>query len=84
MAGVAYVVVAARRARAADHDPLDTFFMIQIGMVPVWLAFYLLAGSNWTEFRVQLPTLLPLMYALALRPGSFGSITRPAAHPSPG
>ena len=72
LAALAYVVVAARRARARARgetpDPLDTFFLIQVLWVPVWLVFYLFAGSNWTEFRVQLPTLLPLVYALAYRP----------------
>ena len=72
LAALTYVVVAARRARARARglspDPLDTFFLIQVVWVPVWLLFYLFAGSNWTEFRVQLPTLLPLVYALAYRP----------------
>ena len=72
LAALAYVVIAARRARARARgnapDPLDTFFLIQVLWVPVWLVFYLFAGSNWTEFRVQLPTLLPLVFALAYRP----------------
>ena len=77
LAALAYVVVAGRRARARARgdapDPLDTFFLIQVLWVPVWLLFYLFAGSNWTEFRVQLPTLLPLVYALAYRPRTEGA-----------
>ena len=72
MAAIGFVVVAGRMGRARRWDPLDVFFMIQFLMVPVWLTFYLVNGSNWSEFRIQLPSLLPVLYAVAYRPAPGG------------
>ena len=86
LACVALVVVATRSARSRRVDPLDAFFLIQFLMVPVWLAFYLLNGSNWSEFRIQLPTLLPLLYAFAYRPAGANpasDVAVPGTAPSP-
>jgi hypothetical protein len=75
LAALVFVVVAARWGRAARRHPLDTFFLIQVLMVPVWLVFYLANGGNWSEFRIQLTTLLPLVYAVALRPQPVAAFT---------
>ena len=86
LAFMACVLISSRVARSRRADPLDSFFLIQFLMVPVWLAFYLLNGSNWSEFRIQLPTLLPLLYAVAYRPATTdladvreNAVTAPAA-----
>lgn len=70
MAAVALVVVARRVRRhvtGSRPPPVEAFFLIQIAMVPAWLLFYAWNGANWSEFRVQLPTVLPLAYAIAWR-----------------
>jgi hypothetical protein len=71
MALIALVVVA-RRVRRAPADgsrlpPLEALYLIHIAAVPAWLLFYAANGASWSEFRVQLPTLLPLVYAVAWR-----------------
>lgn len=86
MACIAFVVIASRTARARRWDPLDVFFTIQFVVAPAWLVFYLVNGSNWSEFRIQLPTLLPLLYAASYRPPppdsddrATGGVTAPSA-----
>lgn len=71
LAGLALVVIASRVSRATGFrrlPPLEAFFLIQVAMVPIWLLFYSCNGGNWSEFRMQLPALLPLLYAVAYRP----------------
>jgi hypothetical protein len=73
MAATALIVVARRIRRQRGGEgapalaPLDLLFLIHIAAVPAWLLFYAANGANWSEFRVQLPTVLPLVYAVAWR-----------------
>ncbi|HSI35128.1 MAG: hypothetical protein ACAI43_17185 [Phycisphaerae bacterium] len=66
----------ARRVAAGGWSPLDRFFTLQILALLPWLLFYKLNNGNLAEFRMLLPVVLPLMFALAYRGEPAGSMSR--------
>jgi hypothetical protein len=57
----------ARRVTRVGWDDVDLFFWIQVLAVVPWLLFYTVNNGNLSEFRMLLPVLVPLVFALAYR-----------------
>ena len=59
----------AKRVTRLGWDDVDAFFWIQVLAVVPWLLFYTVNNGNLSEFRMLLPVLVPLVFALAYRRG---------------
>ena len=57
----------ARRVTRLGWDDVDAFFWLQVLAVVPWLLFYTIINGNLSEFRMLLPVLVPLVFALAYR-----------------
>jgi hypothetical protein len=56
-----------RRVAGFGWDDVDLFFWLQVLAVVPWLIFYTMNNGNLSEFRMLLPVLVPLVFALAYR-----------------